>query len=173
MLWYNKQNKQTPGLYSASELYWPSDRRLSAKLVPTLADRECRVVNAMNPHGRYFRFSRPEPLLFFQVAPQLSSRGWLGPVPDPLRKSGSAGNRTRDLCICSQELWPLEKSNFISVLLKMTSMSLILNASSVMTFQSIKNSAPSHGTESYSEATTLYLMSNVPCQMFWVLMGPL
>jgi hypothetical protein len=30
------------------------------------------------------------------------------PVPDPLllRKSGSAGNRTRDLCICSQKLWP-------------------------------------------------------------------
>jgi hypothetical protein len=29
------------------------------------------------------------------------------PVPDPLllRKSGSAGNRTRDLWICSQELW--------------------------------------------------------------------
>jgi hypothetical protein len=27
--------KQTPGLQSASELYLPSDRRLSAKLVPT------------------------------------------------------------------------------------------------------------------------------------------
>jgi hypothetical protein len=32
------------------------------------------------------------------------------PVPDPLllRKSGSSGNRTRDLRICSQELWPLD-----------------------------------------------------------------
>jgi hypothetical protein len=32
------------------------------------------------------------------------------PVPDPLllRKSGSAGDRTRDLCICSQRLWPLD-----------------------------------------------------------------
>jgi hypothetical protein len=31
-------------------------------------------------------------------------------LPDPLlrRKSGSAGNRTRDLWICSQELWPLD-----------------------------------------------------------------
>jgi hypothetical protein len=39
----------------------------------------------------------------------LTSRGWVDPVPDPLllRKSGSAGNRTRDLCICSQKLWPL------------------------------------------------------------------
>jgi hypothetical protein len=37
-----------------------------------------------------------------QVAPQLSSRGWVDPVPDPLifRRSGSAGNRTRDLWIC-------------------------------------------------------------------------
>jgi hypothetical protein len=50
-----------------------------------------------------------EPLLFFQIAPQLPSRGWVDPVRDPLllRKSGSAGNRTRDLWICSQELWTL------------------------------------------------------------------
>jgi hypothetical protein len=32
------------------------------------------------------------------------------PVPDPLllRKCGRAGNRTRDLWICSQKLWPLD-----------------------------------------------------------------
>jgi hypothetical protein len=48
---------------------------------------------------------------FFQVAPQLSSRGWVDPVPDPLllRKSGSAGNRTQNLWICSQKLWPLDQ----------------------------------------------------------------
>jgi hypothetical protein len=47
---------------------------------------------------------------FIQVAPQLSSRGWVDPVPDPLlhRKSGRAGNRSRDLWICSQKLWPLD-----------------------------------------------------------------
>jgi hypothetical protein len=45
-----------------------------------------------------------------QIAPQLSSRGWVNPVPDPLflRKSGSTGNETQDLWICSQELWPLD-----------------------------------------------------------------
>jgi hypothetical protein len=44
----------------------------------------------------YSRFSRPEPLLFYQVAPQLYSRGPVDPVPDLLlRKYGSAGNRTR------------------------------------------------------------------------------
>jgi hypothetical protein len=47
---------------------------------------------------------------FFQVAPHLSSRGWVGPVPDPLllRKSGSAGNGTQDLCVCSQGVWQLD-----------------------------------------------------------------
>jgi hypothetical protein len=34
-----KQKKQAPWPESASELYQPSDRRLSAKLVPTFADR--------------------------------------------------------------------------------------------------------------------------------------
>jgi hypothetical protein len=45
----------------------------------------------------YSRFSRPETLLFFQVALQLYSRGRVDPVPDPLllRTSSSAGNRTR------------------------------------------------------------------------------
>ena len=34
----------------------------------------------------------------------------MDPVSDPLllRKSGSAGDRTRDLSICSQKLWPLD-----------------------------------------------------------------
>jgi hypothetical protein len=44
--------KQTPWLESASELYRARDSRLSAKLVPTLADRGCRVVSAANPQGR-------------------------------------------------------------------------------------------------------------------------
>jgi hypothetical protein len=35
-------------------------------------------------------------------------KGWMDPVPGPLqlRKSGSAGNRTRDLWVSSQKLWP-------------------------------------------------------------------
>jgi hypothetical protein len=44
------------------------------------------------------RFSRQEPLLFYQVAPQLYSRGWVDPVPDPLLFFFLVvqGNRTRD-----------------------------------------------------------------------------
>jgi hypothetical protein len=45
-----------------------------------------------------------------QVAPQLSSRSWVDTVPDPLlvRKPGSTSNRTRDPCVSSQKLWPLD-----------------------------------------------------------------
>jgi hypothetical protein len=32
----------------------------------------------------YSRFSMQEPLLFYQVAPQMYSRDWVDPVPDPL-----------------------------------------------------------------------------------------
>jgi hypothetical protein len=88
----------------------PSDRRLSAKLVPTFADSGCRVVSATDPNGRIIGFLGRSRYYFFQVAPQLYSRVWVDHVPDPLllRKSGSAGNRTRDLWICSLELWPLD-----------------------------------------------------------------
>jgi hypothetical protein len=83
---------------------------MAAKLVPTFADRGYRVVSATDPHGCILSFPDRSRYYFFQVAPQLYSQGWVDPIPDPLllRKSGSAGNRTWDLWICSQELWPLE-----------------------------------------------------------------
>jgi hypothetical protein len=48
--------------YTNQDLYNILNRicgRLSAKLVPTFADRVCRVVSATDPHGRKSRFSRP------------------------------------------------------------------------------------------------------------------
>jgi hypothetical protein len=60
---------------SASELYRPSDRRLWAKLVPTSVDRGCRVVSATDPHGRILGVLDRSLYYFFQVAPQLYSRG--------------------------------------------------------------------------------------------------
>jgi hypothetical protein len=88
--------QQTPWPESANELYRPSEHRLSAKLVPTFADRECHVVSVTDPYGRIFGFLDRN-RFFFQVAPQLYSRGRVDPVPDPLLliKSGTAGNRTR------------------------------------------------------------------------------
>jgi hypothetical protein len=45
-----------PWPVSLSELYRQSDRRLSAKLVPTFADRGCHVVSVTNPYGRILGF---------------------------------------------------------------------------------------------------------------------
>jgi hypothetical protein len=101
---------QTNKSESASELYRPSDRRLSAKLVPTFCEKNVPRGKREGSLRPYFRFSGPESLLFFQVASQLYSQGWVDPVPDPLflRKSGIAGNRTRasgSVVKCISEIW--------------------------------------------------------------------
>jgi hypothetical protein len=41
---------------SESELYRPSDSRMSAKLAPTFADRECHVVSVTDPWDRILVF---------------------------------------------------------------------------------------------------------------------
>jgi len=50
------------------------------------------------------------------------------PVPDPLllRKSGSAGDRTRDLCICSQKLWPLDHRGGLLIMLLLLLLIIII-----------------------------------------------
>jgi hypothetical protein len=53
----------------------PRVRSLLAKLVPTLPDRGCCVVSATDPHGRNLGFLDRSRYYFFQVAPQLYSRG--------------------------------------------------------------------------------------------------
>jgi hypothetical protein len=62
---------------------------MSAKLVPTLADRGRRVVSATDPHGRILGFLDRSRYYFLQVPPQLYSRGRVDPVSNPLllRKS--------------------------------------------------------------------------------------
>jgi hypothetical protein len=56
-----KKKKKFCGL-SQRELYRPSDCHLSAKLVPTFADRG--ATSMTDPYGRILVSSRPEPLLF-------------------------------------------------------------------------------------------------------------
>jgi hypothetical protein len=51
-----KKQKQTPWSESASELYRPSDRRFSAKWLPTFADKGCHVVSVTDPYGRILGF---------------------------------------------------------------------------------------------------------------------
>jgi hypothetical protein len=67
--------QRTPWPESASELYRPSDRRLSPKLVRTFADKECYVVSVTDPYGCILLFLDQRRYYFFQVAPQLYSRG--------------------------------------------------------------------------------------------------
>jgi hypothetical protein len=81
-------------------------------LVPTFVDRGMSrsqgggsptVVNlCFLDRSRYFSFN------YLLIYPH---KGWVDPVPDPLllRKCGSAGNRTRDLWVSSQELWLLDQ----------------------------------------------------------------
>jgi hypothetical protein len=89
----NNNKKKTTWPQSSSELYRSRDRRLSAKLAPTFVDRGCCVVSTTDPYGHIHGFLHRNHYFFFQVAPQLYSRGWVDPVPDPLllRKFGSRG----------------------------------------------------------------------------------
>jgi hypothetical protein len=59
----------------------------------------------------YSRFCRPEPLLLLPSSSSIVLTRLSGPRSRPLlrRKSGSAGNRTRGLWICSQEYGDKQK----------------------------------------------------------------
>jgi hypothetical protein len=65
-----------------SELYRLSDRRLLAKLVLTFADRASHIVSVTHPCGLILGCLDRSRYYFFQVAPQMYSRGWVDPVPD-------------------------------------------------------------------------------------------
>jgi hypothetical protein len=52
----NCNKNKTPWSESASELCRPSDRRFSAKWLPTFADKGCHVVSVTNPYGRILGF---------------------------------------------------------------------------------------------------------------------
>jgi hypothetical protein len=94
--WF-KTNKKSPWPDFASKLFRPTDRRLSAKLVPTFANSWCHIVSVTHPYNSILGFIGRSHYFFFKVAPQLYLRLWVDSVPDPLllRKYCSAGNRTR------------------------------------------------------------------------------
>jgi hypothetical protein len=96
---------------------WVSDRtipterpQLVHEVSANFAYRGSHVVSVTDPCGSNLDFLDQSHYFFFQPAPQLYSRGWVDPVPDPLllRKPGNAGNRTRTFWICSMKLWPLD-----------------------------------------------------------------
>jgi hypothetical protein len=75
----------------------PTERPpLVGEVVPTFADRGCRVSAQRIPAVVILNFLDRSRYFFFQVAPQLSSRGWVDPVPDPA---------------ASQNIWKRRESN--------------------------------------------------------------
>jgi hypothetical protein len=61
--------KLTPWPEYASGLYWPSNCRLSAKLVSTFANRRCHVVSVTDPNGSILGLDRSSSYFLFQVIP--------------------------------------------------------------------------------------------------------
>jgi hypothetical protein len=82
-----------------------TDRRLSAKLVTTFVNRGYRVVSATDSYGRILGFLVRSRYFFFQIAPQLYSRGWVDPVPDTLTP-GSGALLERSLVVWTLDSFP-------------------------------------------------------------------
>jgi hypothetical protein len=82
---------------------WVRERTIPTERPPLVGEVNtdfyggCHVVRVADRFGRIIGFLDRSRYFFFQVAPQLYSRGWVDLVPGPLllRKSGSAGNRTQ------------------------------------------------------------------------------
>jgi hypothetical protein len=92
--WYNYKNS----------VVWVREWTIPTERPPLVGEASANFCWQRVPLGQcdeslrpYSRISRPERYFFFQITPQLYSRGRVDPVRDPLllRKSGSAGNRTR------------------------------------------------------------------------------
>jgi hypothetical protein len=100
--------KKTPWSESASELYRPSDRRLSAKRLPTFVDKGCHVVSVTDPYGRILGFL--DRSRYFSIKWLLScthEAEWT-PFQTPLLFFLYCRESNPGLRICSQELWPLD-----------------------------------------------------------------
>jgi hypothetical protein len=72
-------------------MVWVRERTIPIERPPLVGEVIANFCGWRVPRGQcdgslrpHFRFSRQEPLFFYQVAPQLYSRGWVDPVPDPL-----------------------------------------------------------------------------------------
>jgi hypothetical protein len=111
-------------LQKKNSMVWVRERTIPIERPPLLGEVVANFCGERVPRGQrngslrpYSRFSGQEPLLFYQVAPQLYSRGWVDPVPDPLlvflsspppREIWVGRGANPGFRICSQELWPLD-----------------------------------------------------------------
>jgi hypothetical protein len=74
-----------------NSMVWVRERTISTERPPLVGEvianflrRGGATWSAWRIPTAVFSVSRQEPLLFYQVAPQLYSRSWVDPVPDPL-----------------------------------------------------------------------------------------
>jgi hypothetical protein len=74
-----------------NSMVWVRERTIPTERQPIAGEVIANFCGKRVPRGQrdgslrpYSLISRQEPLLFYQVAPQLYSRGWVDPVPDPL-----------------------------------------------------------------------------------------
>jgi hypothetical protein len=70
---------------------WVREWTIPTEQLPLVSEVIANFCGQRVPRGQcdgslrpYSRFCRQELLLFYEVAPQLYSRGWVDPVPDPL-----------------------------------------------------------------------------------------
>jgi hypothetical protein len=90
-----KLYKKTPWSESTSELYRPSDHRLSAKWLPTFADKGCHVVSVTDPCGCILGFLDRSRYFFLSSSSSVVLTRLSGPRSRPTTFFDSAGNRTR------------------------------------------------------------------------------
>jgi hypothetical protein len=92
-----------------SELYRPSNCRFSVKLVPTFVDRGCCAVSAVDPYGRNLGFLDRSRYSFFQSRSSVVLTRLSGPRSTPATSQNiwKCQESNLDLCMCSQEPWPL------------------------------------------------------------------
>jgi hypothetical protein len=118
------------------------------------------VVSVTDPYGRILGLLDRSRYFSITVAPQLYSRGWVDPVPNPLLFFGVPGNRTRDPCICSQELWPLEhrggRIQYITLFINILEKSSLLQR--IRCFKYV-----SFCTEGKQESSYIGLFINILC----------
>jgi hypothetical protein len=96
-----------------NSMVWVRQRTIPTERPPLVGEVIANLCGWRMPRGQpdgflrpYSRFSRQEPLLFYQVAPQLYSRGWVDPVPDPLLISFLFFSPPENLVVPGIELGP-------------------------------------------------------------------
>jgi hypothetical protein len=116
-IWILIRNIHTYIKTKNNSMVWARERTIPTERPPLVGEVIAKFLGIEGARGQrdgslhpYSRFSIQQPLLFYQVAPQLYLRGWVDPVSDPLFFFWLNWESNPGLRICSQELWPVGHS---------------------------------------------------------------